>query len=693
MIVKKLMIPLMLAFAGIAAAPAQPSMVALPLHPSWAVPSARIARVRPDEQVSIEIVLPWRDPATVKKLANEISDPRSPMYEHYLTSPEFRARFAPTDQTVSTVTAWLRASGLEVGKIPANRIIIPARGSASTIEKMFNTTLSRYRVLHGAFALRAPDSAPSVPSDIASLGALVRGLDESSSLITTGGPLAPDMLENGPPPNIPETPASPADVAPPAAAQYAAPCSSYDGQVIVKQAPMYQGAHQPAVTCSLSPQTLRETYAHDAVIHKLRTHNVDGAGQTIVMIGSHEIRSLPTDIETWSERNHIPALQSGQFREFSYPGAYQTPNDPTGAVLRPAVWAVQAAMLFETMRSIAPGASYLYVGSTSSLDLQDAMLLAVDQHFGDVIVNGWYSADEAGVLPSDMAPIDEAGQEAAMTGISLLFASGDLGDNAHFNATDTYGTVGSTAPVKDIIVTPGHPSVSFPADNSMVTAVGATSLITGRGGSYTRELCWAKTYRPISSDGKSWGNPISGNYRGSGGGRSLLYDQPQYQAGVVPTDLALRDDGSLGRTVPDISVNGDAETGMSIGYTMTFPDGSAHYAERRVDADTAATALFGAVIALANQNDDVPLGFVNPLLYLLNYRDASLRDINLFGHPKAGIRTEYVNGVDSSKGITRTLKTFEQFGTNTPREGYDTCTGLGSVGPNFLAAMERHTAG
>ncbi|GAC1410505.1 MAG: S53 family peptidase [Actinomycetota bacterium] len=682
-----LLVPV-LAFAGISPAPAAPASVRLPLVPEWALPQARLARVAPADTVALEIVLPWRDPQRVSAMVAAVSNPSSPEYRHYLTPAEFRARFAPSPDTVKAVTEWLRTSGLEVGSIPANRVIIPARGPARTVERTFGVTLSRYKV--GPFALRAPDGPPAIPARIASLGALVRGLDESSTLITTGGPLTPDMISHAtlataPPPNVPETPASPADTEPPGAVQYAAPCSAFDGQKTEKNLPAAYGARHPAVTCAMSPQTLRETYASDAVHGSVRKNN-DGSGQTIVMIGSHEIRSLPSDLATWSARYHIPALKDGQFRQFSYPGAYQTPNDPTGSVLRPAVWAQQAAMLFESMRAMAPGANYLYVGSTSSLDLQNAMLLAVDQHYGDIIVNGWYSASEAQVLPSDMAPIDRGAQQAAMTGISLLFASGDLGDNAKFNETST-GTTPATS--KDIIVTPPHPSVSFPAHNSLVTAVGATSLIAGKKGKIVREMCWAKSARSISEDGKTWKNPLGAYYRGSGGGRSLLYDQPDYQKRVVPDDLALRDDATLGRAVPDISVNGDAETGMSIGYTMHFPDGTNKYAERRLNADTAATGLFGAILALANQNATKPLGFVNPLLYQVGSKDGprAMRDIVASGKPKAGVRADYVNHVDSAKGVTKILKTFEQFGTNVPRTGYDTCTGLGSPGRDFLGYL------
>ena len=65
---------------------------------------------------------------------------------------------------------------------------------------------------------------------------------------------------------------------------------------------------------------------------------------------------------------------------------------------------------------------------------------------------------------------------------------------------------------------------------------------------------------------------------GGGVGTSYTYLQPSYQAGVVPAALALRNENLFGpqplRVIPDISMDADASTGMLIGLTQTFPNGS-----------------------------------------------------------------------------------------------------------------------
>lgn len=615
--------------------------------PGWAVPSARVAPVPAGETVPFQVVLPWRDPVAARRLAYAVSDPASPLYGQHVSPAEWRRRFAPSDATVGAVTSWLRASGLEVGAIPSNRLVVPARGSAAAVGRALSVTFSRYAV--SGLALRAPDAAPRVPRALAALGIGFRGLDQGAALIRTG-----DVADEEPPPPLPEEPPTPADVAPPAAVQYGAPCSAYDGAVVDRRLPRFRGRNAPAVACATSPQALRAAYGVDALLRR----KVDGSGQTVVMVGSHAIKPLFSDVDTWSKRHGIPGLRPGQLRQVSYPGAYQTPvAEP---VLRPSVWAVQAATLFETVRTMAPGADLLYVGTTSSFDLLTGTLLAVDAAWGDAVINGWYTTSE-NVPDPEWDVLGAIAEQAAGTGISLLFAAGDLGDGAY---------------------TGGQPSTVFPASEPMATAVGATSLLLGRGGRYVRELAWGKSQHYLE-DGV-WEEDLPATYRGTGGGTSTVHDQPAYQKGVVPGALAERSGGGLGRTVPDLAVMGDAETGMAIGYTMTFPDGSRRYAERRIASSTASTALVAGLLALANSRRGKPIGFANPLLY---GKRAAFRDIVRYGRAGAGVRVDYVDGATAASGRRVVVKAFEEWGENVPRRGYDTAAGLGSPAPALVATL------
>jgi hypothetical protein len=158
---------------------------------------------------------------------------------------------------------------------------------------------------------------------------------------------------------------------------------------------------------------------------------------------------------------------------------------------------------------------------------------------------------------------------------------------------------------------------------------------------------------------------------------------------VVPARLSKRAGGTLGRAVPDVAVNGDAETGIVIGLTQRFPDGKDRYAERRHASDESATAVFAALLALANQAAGKNLGFVNPAMYALHGKGA-FRDITRNGSLGAGVRTEYVDGATPARGTKSVLKSFEQYESNVPAPGYDTSTGLGSPSVRWITLLSGH---
>jgi len=617
--------------------------------PSWATTDVRVGPTPGTTTIDIQVVLPWRDARAAAALAGAVSDPTNPAYGDHISAEVFRRRFSPTTATMRAVGSWLVAAGLTLGEVPANRLYVPARGSVADVERAFGTRLGRYRVR--ARTLRAPDRAPSLPADVARLVLGVRGLADEPVFI--GGEEARDPF----PVPLPDQPATPADSAPPAAVIYGQPCSGFHGARTETALPKIYGRHQPAVTCETTITQQRAAYGVDTAIRK----RVDGAGQTVVIVGSHAIQTLPGDVREWSKRRGLPQMKPGQLTQLSYPTAYQTPN--VEPILRPAVWSLQAHMLVENIHALAPGADIVYLGTTSSLDLANGTTLAVDAELGDIVMNGWYSAGE-NTNPASIGQISQTAQQAAATGISLLFASGSIGD------TSAQG---------------GQPSPVYPANDPMVTGVGGTSLIHGRGGRLLREVGWAKSVTNLE-DGE-WVEDIESTFRGSGGGISKVHAQPAYQKGVVPADRT-REEGSPGRAVPDVAVNGDAETGLTIGLTQTFPDGSRKYAERRHASGEAATAVFAALVALANQSAGRNLGFLNPALYALRTKSpGAFRDVVGSGLRFAGVRTDFVDGATPASGVKKVLKTFEVYDSNVPVKGYDTSSGLGAPSRSWLSLL------
>jgi subtilase family serine protease len=609
--------------------------------PAWAQGSPAVAEVPPGSMIAISLVLPWRNRGALDRLVRRASDPASPDYQSYLTPERFRSGYAPDRGDIAVVVGWLRSAGLEVGRLPTNGLYVPARGSAARMQQVFHVRLLLYRV-RGTLR-QAPDRAPTVPLEVSRRVIGVRGLVDEPIAV-------PDPL----PVAAPDEPATPVDSAPPAAVVYASPCSKHDGDTVQRSLPPVDGRWQPAVTCATSIAEQRAAYGVD------RLQGVDGRGQTVVIVGSHGIQTLPGDVAEWSRRQGLPPLRPGQLQQLTYPGAYQTPA--AEPYLRPQVWALQSHMLVENIRAMAPGANIVYLGTPSSLDLPNGTTLAVDGGLGDVVMNGWYTLGE-NTNPASIAQINQTAQQAAATGISLLFASGSLGDNTAQGA--------AAGP-------------EYPANDPLVTAVGATSLVV-RSGSI-REVGWAKTVAKLT-DGR-WVDDPRTTFRGSGGGTSKVNAQPDYQRGMVPDRLARRPNGTRGRAVPDVAVNGDAETGILIGMTQRFPDGRDHYAERRIASDESATAVFAALVTLANQAGGKNLGFLNPALYALRTRSATaFRDIVPDRHLAARVRSDYVDGATPRQGVRPVLKTFEAYDGNLPATGYDVSTGLGSPSRSLVAQL------
>ena len=285
----------------------------------------------------------------------------------------------------------------------------------------------------------------------------------------------------------------------------------------------------------------------------------------------------------------------------------------------------------------------------------------------DVITNSWTSGiDDITVLgPAYVAFYQQFSIEAALTGITVTFSSGDFGDH-------TSG--GTDLPSK---------TVEFPADLPYVTGVGGTSVLIGDRGHWLGEYGWQDASSILT--GGVWTPAPPGTFDiGGGGGTSQLFAQPFYQAGRVPASISEYYGGTPMRAVPDIAIAGDPLTGFMVGETQMFPDGT-HWAQYRVGGTSLSSPLLAGVEAVADQFSHRSLGFINPLLYRLLCTRA-LHDIVAPTSPLADVSTFYVNDLDSTQGKIFGLQTIDvQSSTLHDTPGYDDETGVGTPnGPAFF---------
>jgi len=608
--------------------------------PRWLSHATSEGAVADTSSLHFSVLLHLRDQSGAESLAQQLSNPSSASYGNWLTTRQFRSRFAPTAAQANAVKTWLTDQGFTVDSTMPSRMLVSAHGSAATVEKVFGTQMRNYRfnghrVHANATALSLPATTSS--SVVDSIEGIV-GLDQGSLL------------------------KKPADTlpGPPTGARYGVqPCSSYFGQKLATKQPEEGGKAQPYAVCGYGPSQLQSAYGTAPMIKK----GIDGRGVTVAITDAYASPTILQDANRYAVTHHQPAFKRGQFSQITPgPDGYGMIDECGGNG-----WYGEETLDVEAVHSMAPGAKVVYVGGADcSSGLDSAWASAIDNHVADVITNSWTDGidDSSELGQSYVDYYNEYALEAALTGITVSFSSGDSGDH----------TAGGTDP--------SAKTAEFPADVPYVTGVGGTSLEIGRNGQWQGEYGWQSAYAQLQGD--SWGNFVYSS--GGGGGVSQIFSEPFYQRGVVPTSLSGSGSSAM-RVVPDVALEGDPNTGMEVGETQVFPDGT-YYDTYRIGGTSLSSPLFAGVAAVAGQAAGRPIGFANPLLYSLKGTRA-LHDEVAPRQPVYQVRTDYVNGLDASDGLKYQLQQIDvQTSTLHDVKGYDDETGVGSPnGPTFFSTV------
>jgi subtilase family serine protease len=640
------------AAAAVAASPAMPANAAsaslrpaprviLDSAPAWTHTATITGPARGATQLHLTAVLPLRDAAAAERLALAVSTPGTVQYGHYLTAAQWRSRFAPTDATVRAVTGWLRAHGFAVTSVPANHRYIAFTGTVAAANAAFGVALTNY-VADGRSAT-APSAAVTVPAELAGSVAGISGLDSTARMTP-----ARDARESQSP-----APARPATVphgatlpGPGPAFVNAPPCSAYFGQKVVPNVPEPFATPLTYAVCGYTPAQIRRGYGTSTSTEL----GLNGSGVTVAIVDAYASPTIFDDATRYAYRNdRSHPLRARQFSQL-LAGDYRLIDECNAQG-----WYGEETLDVEAVHGTAPAAKILYVGAAScdDADVLAAVNAIVDGGLASIISNSYGNAGEPPL--ADIQAEHQTYLQAAGQGISVLFASGDAGDN---------------------IAATGIRQPDYPASDPFVTAVGGTALAVGSRGQYEFETGWG-TKRSVLSNG-AW-TPFPGTPRGaSGGGTSLIWNQPAYQRRVVPDSIAdINDAGHPQRAVPDLAMVGDPNTGYLVGQTQEFPDGSIRYSEYRIGGTSLSCPLLAGIQATANQLAHRRLGFLNPRIYRLA-GSLAFRDVASAGVTTGVVRNDYVNGVDATDGTVTSLRTLNDTDTTFTRPGYDDVTGVGT---------------
>ena len=636
----------------------------------WVAKATKVGTADESRTVRLTALLGFRNQDELTRLIAGQSTPGSADYDHYLTASQFHQRFAPSAQDEAKVEAGLRAAGFSVTGKPASNLYVEFTGTVAQVKAAFRVSQNLYS--YRGKVMRANAEEPSLPASLSGLVTAINGLDDTGQLIHPFHRSINDDVARGTvasaaaPSAMGATGAGPAVTLPVAANLPSPYCSTYFGDTVatLSTAPSPYPAQVPWLVCAYNPQQMRAAYGVDK-------STLDGAGVTVAIVDAYASPTLLSDANRYSKNHALPKLTNGSNFQVIYGGdlAKVPDNDPCG----PQGWFLEISLDTDSVHSMAPGANILYSGglSCSNVDLEAAVYTVVDGTatvggpLADIITNSYGFAGEP-LSAAEEAVETAIFEQAAAEGVSILFSSGDNGDEA---------------------LTSGIAEASWPGSSPLVTAVGGTSLALKDATGTKSEWGWGTFRAYLSGAMVNSATSVTDSgvgtyafYSGAGGGPSFHWSEPSYQHGVVPPPLAHRTydlNGKLhrlpgNRVVPDVAMDADPYTGFLYGETYLIAgnpvsdagctpiSATREYCEEGIGGTSLASPLFAGTLALVDQlrhaNGLGDLGRANPRLYKLKVgapgsTTTPLADVQAPVAPTAVLRG-YVNDLTRVRVVT-----------------------------------------
>jgi len=598
--------------------------------PTWVGKAHSLGKVSSKKTTSVRVYLtPNGGTDALAAAVASVSTPGSASYRHFISSKKYHARYDATSATVSAVSKYLKGEGVKVTSVEAHHRYLAAKGTNAAIQEALGVSLRKFK--HRGQVVQANTDPVTLPTGIAGSVLTVTGLDTTPRKVTHTATR-------------------------PAGYRNARPCSRYYGQVAAKYEadnktplPKFQGKRIPYSVCGYTGPQFRAAYEGAT--------KLTGSGVTVAVIDAFGSPDIAKDANTYATRNGDGAYATGQLTQVLPDKFKHKGTGPNGCGANG--WWGEETLDVEAVHAMASDSDIRYYGAVSCYDddIFDTQTSVVDEDAADIVTNSYGEPEE--YVGADAAAAEQVlFEQAALQGMSFLFSSGDNGDE---------------------VANTGLRQADASATDPYVTAVGGTADAIGSAGTHLFQTGWGTEKYSLSDDASSW--TPAGYLYGAGGGESALWNQPDYQQGVVPGQF------SNGRAVPDIAMDADPTTGMLVGQTQKFSDGT-YYAEYRIGGTSLASPLMAGMAALAAQNAGSRLGFLNPTIYQ-QAGTSVITDIK--GKPKdaGNVRADYANGENSSDGMLYSVRTFNQDSSLAVTKGWDEVTGVGSPNASWLTSLAK----
>jgi len=586
-------------------------------QPSWANGKNLVAAADPNTVVGFRVYLGLVNASGAEAYARAVSDPRSASYGKYLTPAQFRQKFSPSQASVGAVQSWLKSQGFTLDYTPANNRYVSVEGTLAQASAAFQTGFNIYRI--NGKDLRSPSSQLTIPSTLSPIVDAVVGLDESDALVNLNINADRNAL-------------------PTAGFRNDTPLSAYFGELTSSYPKAtgftaLTGADAPWVIKGQTPQSIKAAYG-------LTDSGATGAGQTVAIIDAFASPTILSDVNHWSTNRGVPTMTNGQLVQVVPPGVYKRAENPK---MDPRGWYSEETLDVEAVHGMAPDAKIVFVGAPNNRrDLDAALNHVVDGRLASIVTNSYGYPTE--LLPHGFViAVHNTLVQAAAEGIGVYFSSGDFGDET---------------------INFGFATPDFPPSDPWAIDVGGTSLGVDQNGAVAYETGWGVGSAKCNMTTHVCPTPVYTG--GSGGGTSVIFGTPWYQ-----TNYGLP---ATGRHVPDVAAVADANTGLLVGQTQTFPDGI-YYDEYRLGGTSLASPLFAGIMALNQEACGCQFGFANPAFYA---NAGDFRDILSVKTTQA--RRNFNNSVDTTARISDFIRTTDDYSgspTQHTGTGWDNVTGLG----------------
>ena len=337
-----------------------------------------------------------------------------------------------------------------------------------------------------------------------------------------------------------------------------------------------------------------------------------GQGMTVAVVDSFGSNTIRTDLNNFNTQFGLPHM-CGEANHTCAPG------DPTFDILcvqactdtksPPATanslgkqdrsgWIVEVSLDVEWVHAVAPRANVLLVTTPTAETLgvqglpqmMNSEQFVIDHGLAQVISQSFGASEQTFNGTAALENLRGAFQSAVAHNVSVLASTGDFGN------TDVAKTPAGGANANPLIP---FPNVGWPASDPLVTAVGGTYLCMD-----------AATGTHVDSSAPSGQCPLHPGARevgwiDSGGGFSSLFPKPAYQNVLPPGSNTAANVGNM-RAIPDVAMDASSRTGV-----LVYANGSWFI----VGGTSVSSPCFAGVVAIADQVNGAPLGFLNNGLY------------------------------------------------------------------------------